>query len=360
MIWLLLGIALFFLIARFYLRGEDLSAYDVSTGEYFDLGDASAQARDEVDAMLVAGMPSMENHSRKKERLHLMRQYMDGLSDGQEINASITPVDAGGITAEWVFAPGADPARRVLYIHGGAFMMGSPKSHRNITSAFSRVANAAVLAIDYRLMPENKRLEGVDDCRQAYRWLLDNGPDGPGVAQRVFVGGDSAGGNLTLALIHWIRDEGLRQADAAVALSPVTDATFNAPSLKANLATDTMLRPMFTGLLKVPNVLLLWAGWLQNRISPSNPVISPVFADLSNLPPILVHASTTEVLFDDGRRYVNKALASGSPVELQSWNNMPHVWHMFYPALPEARDAWSAIEAFLAKAEHDSRGAVAA
>lgn len=350
MFWLLIAVAALFCITRFYLQGANLRLWDTPVGEGFDLGDESAQQRAEVERALTSGPGSINPRSRK-ERLTLMRAYMDGIPDSQDIDAQITPVDVDGVAAEWVVAPGVDSARRALYIHGGAFMMGSPKSHRNITSAFSRAANAAVLAIDYRLMPENPRIAGVEDCRKAYRWVLDNGPQTAQPPEALFLAGDSAGGNLTLMLLQWIRDEGLRQVDAAVALSPVTDVTFNAPSLRANLKTDTMLGPMFSQFLRVPRPLLLWFGWFQNRMAPSNPVVSPVFGDLSALPPTLLHASETEVLLDDSRRYVNKAVAAGSPAKLQTWNNMPHVWHMFYPQLPESEAAWQQIEQFLSDVE---------
>lgn len=333
-----------------YLRGPDLSAFNGKVGDYFDMSSESAAARKAVEETLAGGMGSIETKSRK-ERLKRLREYMDSISDDQDINATLIPVDAGGVPAEWVLAPGVDTSRRVLYIHGGAFMMGSPKSHRNITSSFSREANAAVLAIDYRLMPENSRMAGIEDCRTAYRWLLEHGPDGPGEPTRVYMGGDSAGGNLTLAMTAWIRDTGLRQVDAAVALSPVTDVTFNAPSIRDNIDSDQMLGPMFSEFINVPNAVLLWVGWLQNRMSPSNPLVSPVFGDLSGLPPTLLHASETEILRDDSRRYVNKARAAGSPVELQTWNLMPHVWHMFYPELPEANAAWDAIGAFVKRTD---------
>ncbi len=248
-----------------------------------------------------------------------------------------------------MLAQNADPDRRLLYLHGGAFTMGSPKSHRRITSKMSEVANAAVLAIDYRLMPEHPRTAGIEDSRTAYRWLLEHGPAGPGAAASVFVAGDSAGGNLTLSLIAWLRDHGPRAPDAAVALSPVTDTTMGSPSLKTNLGTDPMLGPLFGPLTKVPRALLLWFGWLQLRVNPRDPLVSPVYGDLSRLPPVLVHASNAEMLRDDARRYVNRAVAAGSPATLQTWEHMVHVWHIFHPDLPEGRDAFEEIRAFFAQ-----------
>ena len=177
------------------------------------------------------------------------------------------------------------------------------------------------------------------------------GDDAPHPADKIYVGGDSAGGNLTLSLIAWVRDQQLRQPDAAVALSPPTDTTLGSPSLKHNMETDAMLGPMFRGLARVPRPLLWWFIWFQNRMSPRHPLLSPIYGDLSGLPPTLVHASESELLFDDARRYVNRAAAAGSPVRLQSWAHVVHVWHMFYPQLTEARDAWDEIEKFIVAAD---------
>lgn len=350
MIWFLAVLVLLVLITVFHLRGSDLSRFDAPPGQSFDLGHEPSDEHDAVVASFDVGMGPVQRAPRS-QRLALMRQYMDAISETQDYHATFTPVDANGVKAEWVQAPGVNPARRVLYIHGGAFLMGSPKSHRNITARFSEIADAAVLAIDYRLMPENRRMAGVLDCRTAYEWLLHNGPEGAGEAQRMYIGGDSAGGNLTLSLIAWVRDQQLRQPDAAVALSPATDTTLGSPSLKHNMESDAMLGPMFKGFIWVPRPLLWWISWAQNRVSPKNPVISPAFGDLSGLPPTLVHASEAELLIDDARRYVNRAVAAGSPAKLQSWAHVVHVWHMFYPQLTEARDAWDEIQKFIVEAD---------
>jgi acetyl esterase/lipase len=279
-----------------------------------------------------------------------LRKYMDGMFAGRSFDTGFTPLDIDGLPAEWVLAPGADSTRRTLYIHGGAFIVGSPRSHRPLTSRIAQMTGGAVLAIDYRLMPEHRRMHGIDDCRKAYRWLLEHGPDGAGPARTVFVGGDSAGGNLTLSLIAWVRDQRLRAPDAAFVFSPATDATLGSPSLKSNRHSDAMLGPMFGALAKVPRALLAWGGWLQTRINPSNPVVSPVQGDLRGLPPVLVQASTSEMLLDDSRRYVNKARAAGSPVRLQTWAHMVHVWQIFNPQLPEANQALDEVGKFLAAA----------
>jgi epsilon-lactone hydrolase len=145
-----------------------------------------------------------------------------------------------------------------------------------------------------------------------------------------------------------VRDAHLRTPDAAVALSPATDGTLSSPSLRSNIASDPMLGPLFGRLVKVPRVLLLWFGWLQNRLNPRDPIVSPVYGDLSRLPPVLVQASEAEMLRDDARRYVNRAVAAGSPVQLQTWEHMVHVWQIYYPELAEGRDALEEIRRFLA------------
>jgi len=337
-------------IAVLWLKGEDLSAFDRPSGERFSSGDKpSAEIADVVASF--AGIKDAMKGVPLWKHTGAMRLYMDNVfADRSYEDVSFVPVDCGGVPGEWVLAAGADGRRRTLYIHGGAFTMGSPRSHRPLTTRFSEMTGGAVLAVDYRLMPEHRRRAGIEDCRTAYRWLLAHGPDGPGPAQAIFVAGDSAGGNLTLSLIAWVRDNGLRAPDAAVALSPLTDSTLASPSFRANVHSDALLGPLFERLAKVPLYLMLWFGWIQTRINPRNPVISPVYGDLSKLPPVLVHASELEMVFDDCRRYVNRAQAAGSPVRLQTWNHVMHVWHIFNPALTEARTALDEIDKFLASA----------
>lgn len=336
-------------VARFYLRGKDMSAFDGPTGERFSSGTGPSAELAGVLATLrdvqqaLAGVPL---HKRNEA----LRRLMDGMFADRRLDASFTRVDCGGVPGEWVCAPGADPDRRTLFIHGGAFMVGSPQSHRTLTSSFSALTGGAVLAVDYRLMTEHPRRAGIEDCRSAYRWMLANGPAGAAEASAVFVAGDSAGGNLALSLIAWVRDQGLRAPDAAVALSPLTDATLASPSLRAHRLSDPMLGPLFGQLARVPQAILLWTAWLQARINPSDPDISPLRGDLSRLPPVLVQVSEVEMLRDDARRYVNRARAAGSPVRLQSWDHMVHVWQIFNPELPEAREALAEIGKFLAEA----------
>lgn len=343
---LLALLAVFWVIEIIYLRGADLSAFDQAVGERRSIDKPLSEENKTVVASLGEIAKTLQGTPRR-QHIALLRDYVDNVFPLTDTATQITSTRAAGVPAEWVLAPGVDSRRRLLYIHGGAYTMGSPKSHRRLTSKFSEIANAAVLAVDYRLMPEHPRLAGIEDCRNAYRWLLDNGPGGPAPATAIFVAGDSAGGNLTLSLIAWIRDQGWRAPNAAVALSPATDGSLGSPSLKNNLATDPMLGPLFKALTKIPRSVLLWGSWLQNRLRPNDPVVSPVFGNLANLPPLLVQASEAEMLFDDSRRYVNKAIAAGSPVTFQTWNHMVHVWQIYHPELPEGREALEEIGKFL-------------
>lgn len=341
-------------VGAYYLRGADLRVFDCprssGSGRLWQSFSSADGMNDEHQAVIetLSRLAATLQATPRTQQLAMLRSYMESMFADCQLDAEFIPVHAGGVPAEWVLAPGADPDRRALYIHGGAYTMGSPLSHRVITSKFSEISGGAVLAIDYRLMPENRRIAGIEDCRTAYRWILENGPDGPSPPKCLFVAGDSAGGNLTLSLIAWVRDQHLRAPDAAVALAPQTDATFGSPSLKVNLATDAMLGPMFAPLTKVPRSVLVWAGLFQNRMRPCNPTISPVFGDLSNLPPLLIHASESEMLLDDSIRYFNKATSAGSPVTLQTWGHAVHVWHIFHPNLTEAREAFEEIRMFLA------------
>lgn len=282
-----------------------------------------------------------------KKRLNALRDYMDHLNDGLELASEIRPCQQP--PGEWVIAPGADTRRRVLYIHGGAWSAGSPRSHRAITDRFSQLANAAVFAVDYRLMPENRFMAGVQDCQEAYHWLVQNGPDGPEDLDFLVVAGDSAGGSHTLALIAWIRDQGLRQADAAIALAPSTDLTLTAPSNKNNIKTDALLGPMAEGLAKIPLPVAWWVILAGFRVSPSNPLASPLRGELHNLPPTLIHATDQEMLLDNAKRYATRARNAGSPVELHIWPGLVHVWPMFRQQLPEAEEAFEDIQAFLTR-----------
>jgi acetyl esterase/lipase len=350
MIWFIITLLLLLAFERFYLRGPRPADYPVPA-EPGAVSSFGSTAHEQPDFKAVTRqVESLSGEIAAHLRRHnfaAARELMDRLGEDRRYSSRFHRTEADGVAAEWVLAPGADPLRRALYIHGGGFVMGSTRSHRTITSKFSDVCGCAVLAIDYRLLPENRFTDAVTDCRNAYRWMLENGPAGAGEAQRAFVAGDSAGGTLALSLSAWLRDRGLRLPDAVVAMSPLTDSTFSGASICENLATDVMLAPALRPLVRLPPFLrslsIVWAY----RVRPANPIASPLFDDLSGLPPTLVQASEAEMLLDDARRYVYKARAAGTPARLQTWAGMFHVFQIFERELPQARDAWTKISQFI-------------
>lgn len=288
------------------------------------------------------------------KRLKVLRHAIDSLSDNLLLDSQIRPSTGEAPKGEWVIAPNAQPNRRLLYIHGGFWAAGSPKSHRAITDRLSRLTGASVFALDYRLMPEHRYLDGVMDCREAYSWLLEQGPDGPSKADFIVVAGDSAGGTHTLGLIAWLREQSLPLPTAAVALSPCTDLTLQSLRKQPNFYSDVMLGPTIDKLAAIPYPLLWSGAAFAMRALPSNPLVSPIQDDLSGLPPTLIHASDAELLAENVQRYVTKAQVQGSPVEVRTWPNMVHVWHLFTPLLPEAEAAFQDIGTFLARIEAQS------
>ena len=346
--WLVLIVIAFILGTRVFLQGQDLSVFDRPIDSSKQRGEPSEQHYNSVE--LIAGLVEARNENKYRKTPLLERRIaMNEWGTRADMSGiRLEDVNANGVPAEWVLAEGADPGRRLLYIHGGAFIVGSPRSHRAITTTLSRITKASVLAIDYRLAPENSRVACIEDCQAAYKWVLDNGPDDQvGAPDAFFIAGDSAGGNLTLMTIAWARDMGLTAVNAAIALSPLTDSTFSSPSMRSNVETDHMLGPLISSLTKMPQMMRAWISLIMNRVKPNDPRISPVFGDLSDLPPTLIQASEAEVLFDDARRWVNKAQDAGTNATLQTWPHVLHVWHIFGEEMPEAKEAFENIGRFI-------------
>lgn len=339
-------------LTRFHLSGEDLSKYDGAEFPPAFQPDPNSEGVKNVNQYLIENfiMPAASTGS-SKDKLAAKREKFDQIGLVREFDCEFRDdVARAGkvkVAGEWTLPKDCDPTRRILYLHGGAHMVGSAISHRPIITNMANRTGCAVFAPNYRLLPENPRMAGVIDCRAAYEWICENGPGGRAKAKSIAIGGDSAGGNLVLSVINWVRDEKKRAADAVFAISPATDSTLTSPSLRENFKTDIMLQPLAEPILKIPHAMLLWATWRGNRISPANPAVSPIFADLSKLPPTLIHVSAAEILFDDARRYAAKRAANGSPAEIQIWEHMPHVWHAFDRILPEAHEAMDEIADFL-------------
>ncbi|NNC54363.1 MAG: alpha/beta hydrolase fold domain-containing protein [Pseudomonadales bacterium] len=277
---------------------------------------------------------------------------MDKLSDGLDFDGSVESVSAHGVPAEWVVARGADASRRLLMIHGGAFAVGTARGYRTMSARLSRTADAAVLAIDYRLWPEFQRKHALQDIQAAYAYIVANGPGGAMPASQILLSGDSAGGNLVLALTAWLRDQQpdaapLPQANAVVAICPTLDSTLSGPSVIYNAGSDVLLGGVGKLLRRIPHGVFVIAATLLYRMRLPRPEYSPVFGNLHNLPPILIQASDAEILYSDAVRYTNKARRDGSLVKLQVWRGMQHDWHLFADKLQADDQAWQAIGDFV-------------
>lgn len=327
------------------VTGEDLSQYDTPIEPLFYDKPASPP-HFELEKQFTNVDPAFAKLS-KQQQLLAMRKAMDKAGLRGTTTATFVSADTAPVEGEWVMTADADPDKRLLYIHGGGFMMGSPQSHRIITSKLAEISGAAVFAVNYRKLPENARLDGVEDCQDIYRWLLNNGPQGEQPAGQLLLVGDSAGASLAFCLLAWIRDNQLLAPAAAVALCPTTDSTLSSPSIIKNLNRDAMLQSFFKPMVKVPKTMLLLTGWISARVRPNDSAISPIHGDLAGLPPLLIQASDTECLIDDARRYTNKARLAGTAVTLQIWQEMMHDWHLFEPELDEAKDAFEQIRLFL-------------
>lgn len=243
-------------------------------------------------------------------------------------------VTAGTVPAEWLSPPGARPEAAVLYLHGGGYVIGSPRSHRHLAAAIGVAANTSVLLPDYRLAPEHPFPAAVDDAVAAYRWLLSRAI-APG---RIVIAGDSAGGGLTVATLLALRDAGVPRPAAGVCISPWVDLTCGGGSYATRAAAD----PIVTR----EGVDAMATAYLAGKDS-KTPLASPLFADLHGLPPLLIQVGDAEVLLDDAVLLAERARKAGVEATLDVWDEMVHVWHWFFPMLDEGQAAIDRIGEFV-------------
>lgn len=247
---------------------------------------------------------------------------------------TLTKVQVGDVPCEWVMTPNADPQVRLLYLHGGGWVSGSGGNYLPLAAEISAAARCAVLLPDYRLAPEHPFPAGLDDCVAAHVWLTTHGPSGPGAAKATWIGGDSAGGNLTLATLLALKDRGLPLPAGAIAISPATDFTLSSQAL---LSVDDPIISSRT----MPEFRDRYLA----KTDPRHPLASPLFGDYRGLPPLLIQLGEHEMLRDDAIRVAKKARADGIPVTLEIWPGMVHVFQI--RGLPESREAIRRIGAFV-------------
>ena len=244
------------------------------------------------------------------------------------------PVTTPIFTGEWLTPTTADARRVVLYLHGGGYVSGSPATHRTVTARLAHAAGARLFALDYRLAPEHPFPAALEDAWAAYWWLITEQHVAPA---QIVVAGDSAGGGLTLALLLALRDAGMPLPAGAVGLSPWLDLTLAGATLTANAPTDYLNA----------DVLRASAQMYSGAHDLREPLLSPLYAELAGLPPLLLQAGGAEMLLDDSRRFAARAQAAGVAVQLALYPHMVHVWHFTWRLEAQARQALAEIGEFV-------------
>jgi len=244
-----------------------------------------------------------------------------------------TEVDAGGVPGLLAAVADSRGDRCVLYFHGGGYCIGTADLYRDFLWRIAGAAREQVLYFDYRLAPEHPFPAALDDAIAAYRWLATRFE-----RRHIAFAGDSAGGGLLVATMMRLRDEGVELPRAAVALSPWADLTLAGASLRSNADADPMLDPD-----NMPGLVRNYCAGAE----PHDPYSSPIYGDPAGLPPTLIQVGSDEILRDDAVRMAEKMRAAGCAIELEVWEKMPHVWHLYARIIPEGRRAVARIGEFL-------------
>ena len=242
----------------------------------------------------------------------------------------------GIIPAEWLRPADTTDSRAILYLHGGAYTMGSCTTHRTLASRIAIASKTPALQPEYRLAPEHPFPVALQDCVAAYRWLVDYGTP----PQKTVVVGDSAGGGLALALAVTLRDDDVPLPAAIVCMSPWADLELTGESIRTRANVDPVCS------LEESR---FHAGQYVGEDDPRAALVSPIYADLHGLPPILIHVGDREILLSDAMRLAERAREDGVVVELKVWEGMWHVWHLLAAYVPEGQQAVDEIGAFISK-----------
>ncbi|MEV5568437.1 alpha/beta hydrolase [Spirillospora sp. NPDC052269] len=258
-------------------------------------------------------------------------------AQGNPRGVTFAPQDLGACTAEWVRAGAPDEDKVFLYLHGGGYFFGGPRLYRPFNWRLSAATGRPVLGLDYRLVPQHTPADALEDAVTAYTFLLGRGYS----PENIVVGGDSAGGHLTMALLLALKRTGQPLPKAALILSPWLDLLCQAESHRTNARTDCLL----------PADRIAWLGGAYSQGKPDDdPIHAPARADLAGLPPMMFVASSIEILRDDTRDAHERALAAGVDSVYQEWNGLAHVFPVFSEYVPEGRAAFRHIAEFLLNA----------
>jgi monoterpene epsilon-lactone hydrolase len=288
--------------------------------------------RSEIQAIrdLLSSKPRPVGWAQRRARLDEVGAYWP-VADDVELN----PVDLDGVPGEWSMVPGTDPSRVLMFFHGGGYCSGSIRSHRRMATEAGRGAGVRTLAVGYRLAPEHPFPAARDDALTAWHWLRKQGID----AAHIAVGGDSAGANLSVALINQLRADSEELPACAWLVSPWTDLTMSGSTMTTKDAVDPL---MHKGYLEELANAYVPAGMESN-----DPRISVLYAELHGLPPALIQVGSEETLLDDASRFATAAGAADVPVTLEIWPHMIHAWHLWNAHLDAGRRALASAAAFI-------------
>jgi acetyl esterase/lipase len=237
-------------------------------------------------------------------------------------------------SAEWIDSPDSGDGV-LLYLHGGAYALGSVHSHRELIARLVINTHCKALAIDYRRAPENPFPAALDDSIQAYTWLLSKGVE----PSQICIGGDSAGGGMGIAMLFTLRDQGIPLPAGVICLSPWLDLTLSGDSVSKNMQLDPILSS---------TILQKYVNYYIDNHKADDPLISPLFGDLRGLPPIHLQVGRNEILLDDSVRFYEKARQAGVDVTLNIWDDMFHVFQLF-SFLPETQESIKHVSAFVSR-----------
>jgi acetyl esterase/lipase len=298
----------------------------------------SAEQREKLDAILrQSAFPADLDVSEQRRQLR-------ELVSAQPLPADVTVTAAalGGVPTAEITVDGIEPRHVVLYFHGGVYVLGDAFQAAGLAAQIGRRTRAKVISVDYRLAPEHPYPAAVDDALAAYQALLQAGTDPSDIA----FAGESAGGGLAVATLVNARDHGLPMPAAALLMSPYADLTLAGATMETKRAADPLLSPQALR-ARIPDYTAGQDAALG--------LISPIFADLSGLPPLIIQAGTHEVLLDDAIRLAGQAATADVAVTLDITPGVPHVFQVYYQILDEAAAALDRagqlLSAHLASAE---------
>jgi monoterpene epsilon-lactone hydrolase len=289
-------------------------------------------AGSEIDAVraLLSSKPRPVGWAARRQRLDEVGSVWPVADD-----VKLAAADLGGVPGEWSSAPSSDAARVLMFFHGGGYCSGSILSHRRMATEAGRAARMRTLAVGYRLAPEHPFPAALEDVLTAWRFVRKQGV----AASQIAVGGDSAGGGLTVALIIRLRDANENLPACAWLVSPWTDLTMAGSTLASKDAFDPIIHKGYLDELA--------DAYVPAGIHRNDPLVSPLYADLSGLPPILIQVGSAETLLDDATRFAAAAGAADVPVTLEIWPHMIHAWPLWNAHLEPGRRALASAGAFI-------------